>query len=764
MGLDVECMEGWLMKDKKLNSYRLGITGTQTKRWFRVQYIDGGKFECTKGNSSKSKNLVLCYYKHKSEKEPHGWMFLRDVTNVREVTPTCFVIEHPARSYVLRAIHAGDSRRWISGLQRLIQQALDDEADDQKKTDSYNSLDTGGRPTDDDKEKKTAEEERLYKYESVYSHLPEGGCQDQEPRASYTRQLEDSTAVNNDDDDVDLHRLDSELDGILEGRPKPDVNTGIANDRNPSLYQSSPADQRLRSLERGRGDRPLHREARPADLGDQWNCDSRDTRRESRSQELGDYLHESFRNHGHGPYEDVDLARQEPPREYRQDQFGQEFQFLSPKTSEKFPTAAPRYHQQPRYTDRDDRKAGSSPEEGGRHRGISDQRTRWSSHNLPLTGKLSSRESKLDCDGESRPTRDRLCGLVEETKESILGDEVITRKSSVRHVETVQQRAAREQAEARIARREEANQRAAKFLDEAAEKIRHDLGRQLSMPMDDDTPEFDDEIDLAREEETARRAAIPLRRMDYHTSLKKSQGAQDSPKKVTPAAQATVTKSSNGARCGEAENRQPDCVHSGSASCSSSVTDHTTQKKIRAAKIARRGAGGDELDIDFGPKHNKGARRKSALARRLEQGGRRPRCNVRQHKMQQELEDSSGDDLETAVADERARLARSRAIEEVRRESARQAQETAIRFAKGESAMNSKKMANSNLLSTTHGAKAPQKSLSIFPHAAQADRDFVTANWESEEEMATAKWKPKYSTQVTGGIKPDDDFLEDWDL
>lgn len=755
------------MKDKKLNSYRLGITGTQTKRWFRVQYIDGGKFECAKGNSSKSKNLVLCYYKHKSEKEPHGWMFLRDVTNVREVTPTCFVIEHPARSYVLRAIHAGDSRRWISGLQKLIQQALDDEAENHKKAESNDPVNpAAGRPfNDDDKAKHVAEDERLYKYESVYGQSREDGCQDQEPGASYKNQLEDTKAIHNEDDDIDLHRLDSELDGILEGRPKPDENTGVVNDRRDSSYQGSSEGQRKRSLERDRRDRPLRGEERHADLGDQWNCDSQDTRTEGRGEELGYYRHDSRPSHGRGQDKDVDLPRHEVPSGRRQNQYRQEHVLTSPKTREDYPTTPPRYHQEPRRTNRDDPKGDSSPKEEGRHRGIRKERVSWSSRNLPISGGLSSRESKLEYDDKPRHTREGLWGPVEETKESILVDEVITSKSTVRPVETVQQRAARKQAEARIARREEANRRAAHSLEEAAAKMRHDTGPQPSKYTDDDIPEFDDEIDLAREEETARRTVIPFPRMDYHTSLKKSQVTQDSSKKATPAGQMNGTKSSDEARCGEAENRQQDCAESGSTSCNSSVTDHTSQKKISAAKIARRGAGGDELDIDFGPKRNKGARRKSALARRLEQGGRRPRCNTRQHKMKQELDDSSGDDLETAVADERARLARSRAIEEVRRESARQAQETALRFAREEAAVNPKQRVNSAPFSRTHGEKVPQHSSNInFPCAGHADHDFVTANWESEEEIATTKWKPKYSTEVTGGIKPDDDFLEDWDL
>lgn len=121
MGVDVESLEGWLNKDKKLNGYRLGITGTQTKRWFRVQYIDGGGRFLR--NGAAYKNLVLCYFKHKSTREPHGWMFLKDVTNVREVTPKCFVVEHPSRSYVLRAVDSTDHRRWVDGLQRLVEEA-----------------------------------------------------------------------------------------------------------------------------------------------------------------------------------------------------------------------------------------------------------------------------------------------------------------------------------------------------------------------------------------------------------------------------------------------------------------------------------------------------------------------------------------------------------------------------------------------------------------------------------------------------------------
>ena len=46
------------------------------KRWFKVQAIQG------------SDELALCWFKSKTaQKEPRGWLFLRDVIEIREKEP-----------------------------------------------------------------------------------------------------------------------------------------------------------------------------------------------------------------------------------------------------------------------------------------------------------------------------------------------------------------------------------------------------------------------------------------------------------------------------------------------------------------------------------------------------------------------------------------------------------------------------------------------------------------------------------------------------
>lgn len=76
-------LEGWLTKDKKSKGF--GFGSTETRRWFKVKEIDTDH----NGRKGAPPRMALCYYKNEREREPRGWMFLGDITNIREAGPKC---------------------------------------------------------------------------------------------------------------------------------------------------------------------------------------------------------------------------------------------------------------------------------------------------------------------------------------------------------------------------------------------------------------------------------------------------------------------------------------------------------------------------------------------------------------------------------------------------------------------------------------------------------------------------------------------------
>ena len=111
-------LEGWLTKDKKSKGF--GFGSSETRRWFKVKAITPDPGSKRSGGPAK---MALCYYKSDRDREPRGWMFLRDITAVREAGPKCFVVEHPSRSYVLHAATTGEHADWVAGLKELVADA-----------------------------------------------------------------------------------------------------------------------------------------------------------------------------------------------------------------------------------------------------------------------------------------------------------------------------------------------------------------------------------------------------------------------------------------------------------------------------------------------------------------------------------------------------------------------------------------------------------------------------------------------------------------
>lgn len=715
-------LQGWLVKDKKLNGYRLGLTGRQTKRWFRVQSIDKGKFQAAREAPS---SRVLCYYKHKSEKEPHGWLFLKDVTTIRVVTPTCFVLEHPTRSYVLHAADAGDQSRWVDELRALVDAAK--AVSEPKQAPTVEALD------DDD----------VYKYDSVYES---GG------RA--------------------LDKLDSELDGILEGRdeakpceaPTYDRSQHRPEDRwsqsaNFGDYEVDSKACRTETKE-GNEEPPLGRQ-RADDVGlmetvRQRNCEdstwdptrSRPSTRDD--SELRDRRRSREDFHGRRP----PARHDDEPRDRRRSR-EEEFDGQRPsarvngETSQRWRSREeelgrpamrdvdePRNRRRSREEDFDRRRAPArdtaEPREirppSGEKQGDAKAETRRSDDAKPLERQSSAyradwRQSSAYREASDWKPRERqetsaekdarwatrdssvetteAKGTVREHSAEQAGDERPWTREAPK--ETARQRAARERAEARMARR----------VDEEDKK--KEPPRRVSHHQDNHVFSSDDEIDLASVAETRPREA-PRRPRVIPAP------AQDPPK---PKAAPAITSKENAA-------------------------------PVAAAKIARRGAGGDELDIDFG-RATKTNKPKPEVARRLEQGGRRPSrtqlSKAAAKVVDDEDSDSSGSELDLEA--EKARLDRSIALDNARRDSFREA---AIRK---QQEQQQPKVKDDPLPS-----KAPARVVVNRKTTIAADDDFVTAEWDDDESDDGPRRArlPNKTRDVTGGITPDDNFLDDdWD-
>lgn len=109
--VDITVLEGWL---KKKAGGKKTWGASETRRWFKVQQTQG---------SEEDGELALCYYKTAGSTEPRGWVFLKDVVEVREErydksVPTMVII-HPSRTMRLTAKTRAEHRLWFSGIKAL---------------------------------------------------------------------------------------------------------------------------------------------------------------------------------------------------------------------------------------------------------------------------------------------------------------------------------------------------------------------------------------------------------------------------------------------------------------------------------------------------------------------------------------------------------------------------------------------------------------------------------------------------------------------
>lgn len=262
-----------------------------------------------------------------------------------------------------------------------------------------------------------------------------------------------------------------------------------------------------------------------------------------------------------------------------------------------------------------------------------------------------------------------------------------------------------------------------------------------------ESPQFDDEIDLGAEDELMKKARPARHRHPF------ADDDDDDAGRRRPSRKAKKTPAKNLDDLAPADVNTPPSSQPVLAVPGSAAPEAPTKKKaLPAAKIARRGAGGDELDVDWGggAAKKKGGKPKSALAKRLEQGGgRRPSKRRSKAEAARQAADSDDDEnLEDAVAAERERLNRKKAMADARREATTEAK--------------------SRVAAKEKKAKAPPKAspppvAPIFG-GVRPDSGFVDDDWD-ESLDATSPKKPAMPSTIGGfgGVKPDNDFLDDWD-
>ncbi|GMH99609.1 hypothetical protein TrVE_jg1805 [Triparma verrucosa] len=115
-GVDISQLEGWLEKDRQSKNVGL-FKASKQKRYFKVHCIN--QTSSAKGDMAE---LAMCYYKARGSKDPNGWFFLKDVTNIEE-SQHKITISHPVRTFVLTAPTRAEHTIWITGLIKICKHA-----------------------------------------------------------------------------------------------------------------------------------------------------------------------------------------------------------------------------------------------------------------------------------------------------------------------------------------------------------------------------------------------------------------------------------------------------------------------------------------------------------------------------------------------------------------------------------------------------------------------------------------------------------------
>lgn len=107
--IDVSLLEGWFVKKRGPSKTKvLSILSSDSRRWFKVkELVSYNRLE-----------IALCYYKSQHDQEARGWMYMRDIIDLRDNGDSITIVSL-ARSITIEAKNRTEHDLWFKGVSSL---------------------------------------------------------------------------------------------------------------------------------------------------------------------------------------------------------------------------------------------------------------------------------------------------------------------------------------------------------------------------------------------------------------------------------------------------------------------------------------------------------------------------------------------------------------------------------------------------------------------------------------------------------------------
>ena len=225
---------------QKSSSKILG--NSSNKRWFTIESIQGEEYSFSNCNHNYQDNhnpddddddsliiinsntnnhrtnihhlvneeLALCYYKTPSSKDRSGWVFLSDVTNIREEfeqvgtnTNSWIQVIHPMRVFKLRGINHRDHLLWLTTLREICNHGMHGDDDIEKDNEGSSAAALEERQSDENSllggwNKRLEPARATYQGKQDLSYNTKHVERDHEAEIDFIRQLTSSSKKNDD--------------------------------------------------------------------------------------------------------------------------------------------------------------------------------------------------------------------------------------------------------------------------------------------------------------------------------------------------------------------------------------------------------------------------------------------------------------------------------------------------------------------------------------------------------------------------------------
>ncbi|KAH8097662.1 hypothetical protein JL720_560 [Aureococcus anophagefferens] len=693
-------LEGWLTKDKKSKGF--GFGSSETRRWFKVKAITPDPGSKRSGGPAK---MALCYYKSDRDREPRGWMFLRDITAIREAGPKCFVVEHPSRSYVLHAATTGEHADWVAGLKELV-------ADAQGATKA--------KPAPAKAPPKKLEDPALYEYGS----LDDGRGSRRATATTTTTTATAATPTRGAATTTATATAATTEPPRRPPRPSPDRRGGAAATTGTAAATTATraattgtAATRARTTGTAATTPVARPVAPPPPASPPARADEPDF--SQLADEMDDILNDGPASPSpekpapkRAAFDFVPPERDDAPRgrgaRHAPEYYGEN---ADPEPAPRDASAPTSPAQPPRET-----AAQKAARERAARRRDDDQREAAREQGFPTWE--DEDESAFRC-GDAV--------VVQGSRGEPSREGVVVRVRPGERYDVDYDRGGDREGRARGV------PPARRALKQRSPKKPEPLARRSG----DDSPQFDDEIDLGAEA------------LDDTAARRRARGAARRSSTTTRRPGAARSRSRRRPSSPRREERPQDAAGGVGAARRGAEEARPARGEDRAR------GGGDELDIQWGdgskPRKSKP---KSALAKRLEEGGSRKPSKRSRAKPEKRVDDSDDENVEDDLLAERERLNRIKALADARRDSAKAAKKKVADKEKESKKKKKDKAEDSK-------PKAPSLFGGVRP-----DDGFVDDDWDASlDSPAARKALPAKGGPIGGfgAVKPDADFLEDWD-